>query len=298
MHRYDLTDAQWALVQPFFPDRYHHGKAGRPWKDHRPLVDGILWHLHTGAPWPDVPDRYGPWKTVYDRFNRWRKDGTWAKILDALLLRLDQRGLIDRDLWCVDASVVRASRAAAGAKKNPGKPAQLEGPESTQMAEPADHALGRSQGGFGTKVHLVCCSIGILLALTVTPGQRHESKAFAEVMSRARRPRRAGRRWPAKAAADKGYSYPGIRGWLRRRHIGDVIPTRKDQPRDEGFDKATYRKRNIIERVVGWFKECRALGTRYDKLAVNYAALWIVANIHYLLKKYPNALETQLSETT
>jgi transposase len=175
---------------------------------------------------------------------------------------------------------------------------QLEGTESTQMVEPADHALGRSQGGFGTKVHLVCCSIGILLALTVTPGQRHESKAFAEVMSRARRPRRAGRRWPAKAAADKGYSYPGIRGWLRRRHIGDVIPTRKDQPRDEGFDKASYRKRNIIERVVGWFKECRALGTRYDKLAVNYAALWIVANIHYLLKKYPNALGTRLSETT
>ena len=63
------------------------------------------------------PERYGPWQTVYDRFNRWRKDGTWAKILDALLFRLDQAGLIDRDLWLVDASVIRASRAAAGAKK-------------------------------------------------------------------------------------------------------------------------------------------------------------------------------------
>ena len=109
MHRYDLTDAQWALIASFFPDRYHHGKAGHPWKDHRPLVNGILWHLHTGAPWPDVPERYGPWQTVYDRFNRWRKDGTWAKILDALLLCLDDHGLIDRDLWCVDASVIRAS---------------------------------------------------------------------------------------------------------------------------------------------------------------------------------------------
>ena len=67
MHRYDLTDAQWAIIEPFFPDRTHHGKAGHPWKDHRPLVNGILWHLHTGAPWPDVPERYGPWKTVYDR---------------------------------------------------------------------------------------------------------------------------------------------------------------------------------------------------------------------------------------
>jgi transposase len=117
MYRYDLTDAQWERIQSFFPDRYHHGKAGHPWKDHRPPVNGILWHLHTGAPWPDTPRRYGPWQTVYDRFNRWRKDGTWAKMLDALLLQLDRAGLIDRDLWCVDATVNRAHVSAAGAKK-------------------------------------------------------------------------------------------------------------------------------------------------------------------------------------
>jgi len=120
MHRYDLTDAQWRLIAAFFPDRYHHGRAGHPWGDHRPLVNGILWHLHTGAPWPDTPERYGPWQTVHGRFNRWRKDGTWAKVLNALLLRLDKAGFIDRDLWCVDASVIRASRAAAGAKKKSG----------------------------------------------------------------------------------------------------------------------------------------------------------------------------------
>ena len=121
MYRYDLTDGQWGLIATFFPDRYHHGKAGHPWKEHRPLLNGMLWHLHTGAPWPDTPERYGPWQTVYDRFNRWRKDGTWAKILDALLLRLDKAGLIDRALWLVDASVIRASRAAAGAKKKSGR---------------------------------------------------------------------------------------------------------------------------------------------------------------------------------
>ena len=96
MYRYDLIDAQWERIAPFFPDRFHHGRAGHPWGDHRPLVNGILWHLHTGAPWPDTPERYGPWQTVYDRFNRWRADGTWAKILDALLLRLDDNGLIAR----------------------------------------------------------------------------------------------------------------------------------------------------------------------------------------------------------
>ena len=114
-HRYDLTDEQWQIIEPFFPDRFHHGKAGHPFNDHRPLVNGVLWHLHTGAPWPDTPERYGPWKTVYDRFDRWRKDGTWARIVNALLLRMGDRGLISRDLWLVDATVIRASRAAAGA---------------------------------------------------------------------------------------------------------------------------------------------------------------------------------------
>jgi transposase len=102
-------------------------------------------------------------------------------------------------------------------------------------------------------------------------------------MARVMLPGRA-KRWPAKLAGDKGYSYPHIRRWLRRRHIEDVIPTRKDQPRIETFDKASYRQRNLIERVVGWYKECRHLGTRYDKLAVNYLAFWIVACIERVLR--------------
>lgn len=159
--------------------------------------------------------------------------------------------------------------------------------------------MGRSRGGFGTKVHLVCDSSGTLLAILVGPGQEHDSKALEPVLERARRPRRVGRpRWPKKVAGDKGYSYPRVRGWLRRHHIGSVIATRKDQPPDPNFDKKTYRKRNIIERVVGWFKECRALGTRYDKWAVNYVALWVVANIHRLLRKQLTYLKNGLSETT
>jgi transposase len=165
------------------------------------------------------------------------------------------------------------------------------------VQEPQDHALGRSQGGFGTKVHLVCDSHGIILAVWVTPGQRHESQAFVVVLSRAKRPRRAGRQcWPRRVAGDKGYSYPGIRRWLRRHHIGDVIPTRKDQPQQESFDRAAYRRRCRIEQVIGWYKECRALGTRYEKLAVNYVALWMVAIIEKLLRRYTKKLKTHLSD--
>lgn len=166
-----------------------------------------------------------------------------------------------------------------------------------QVQEPQDHALGRSQGGLGTKVHLVCDGHGILLAVWVTPGQRHESQAFVIVLLRAKRPRRAGRRcWPRRIGADKGYSYPDIRAWLRRHHLGEVIPTRKDQTRQESFDRAAYRRRSLIEQVVGWYKECRALGTRYEKLAVNYVALWMVAIIEKLLRRYSKRLKTTLSD--
>jgi transposase len=166
-----------------------------------------------------------------------------------------------------------------------------------QVQEPQDHALGRSQGGFGTKVHLVCDGHGIVLALGVTPGQRHESQAFDIVLLRAKRPRQAGqRRWPRRVAGDKGYSYPGIRGWLHRHHIGDVIPTRKDQARQQSFDRVAYRRRSGIEQVIGQYKECRALATRYEKLAVSYVALWMVAIIEKLLRRYAKILKTILSD--
>src|SRR5215470_6600553 len=125
MYRYELTDVQWEQIALFFPDRYHHGRAGRPWREHRLLLDGLLWHLHTGAPWPDTPERYGPWQTVYDRFNRWRADGTWARILEALLLGLDRAGGIDREFWCVDATISRAHVSAAGAGKKTGPAAAV-----------------------------------------------------------------------------------------------------------------------------------------------------------------------------
>jgi transposase len=159
------------------------------------------------------------------------------------------------------------------------------------MQEPLDHALGRSRGGFTTKVHLVCDRHGSIVALHVTAGQSHESKAFEPTMARRFLHRRRGQsRWPDHLAADKGYSYPRIRRWTRRRRIVPVIPTRKNQPRDERFDKAMYRQRNIIERVVGWYKEYRSLGTRHEKLAVNYVALWLVAIIDRSLKRlYPDS---------
>jgi transposase len=261
VRRYELTDPQFALIEDLLP---RNGRRGAQWNDHRTTLDGLFWLLHTGAQWREVPGRYGKWKSVYDRFRRWRKDGTIDLILQRLHLRLDQRGRLDHDLWCVDATSIRASRSAAGALRR------------LPAGEPADHALGRSRGGFGTKLHLIVDGHGIPLSVWITPGQAHESKHVEPVLEAVRlapsgRGRR--RRRPRRLAGDKGYSYPRVRRYLRRRGITPVIPTRKDQRRNPRFDRETYRRRNVVERCVNWLKESRRLGTRHEKLAVHFVAM-------------------------
>jgi len=117
MARYELTDEQWNLLKVLFPTQ----KRGGKWNDHRTTLNGMLWILRSGAPWRDLPDRYGKWKSVYHRFNRWRREGLFDRILKALQIRLDKQGKIDWDLWLVDGSNVRASRSAAGARKKGGR---------------------------------------------------------------------------------------------------------------------------------------------------------------------------------
>lgn len=114
MSRHELSDDEWGQIKDLFPV---NGRRGRPWRDHRVIMNGIVWILETGAPWRDLPKEYGPWQTVYDRFNRWRKDGTWIRILQHLRAKLEANGSVDWEQWCVDSSSVRGSRAAAGAGK-------------------------------------------------------------------------------------------------------------------------------------------------------------------------------------
>lgn len=97
-----------------------------------------------------------------------------------------------------------------------------------------------------------------------------------------RQPRGRPRTRPGALAADKGYSYPRIRGWLALHAIRAVIPRRSNQQPDDRrvrFDATSYRKRCAIEQCIGWLKECRRIGTRFEKLAVNFQAMLHLAFI-------------------
>lgn len=115
MKRHALTDEQWELVKPLIPAK--DAKTGRPARDPRLMLDAAFWILATGAPWRDLPERFGPHSTAHRYFSEWRKAGVFDRIVDALQVKLDDKGYIDWQLWCVDGASVRATRAAAGAGK-------------------------------------------------------------------------------------------------------------------------------------------------------------------------------------
>lgn len=114
-NRGDITNEQWERLKGLLPERKK--QRGRPSQDHRQILNGILWVLRTGAPWRDMPERYGKWTTIYSRFQRWRKSGTWNKMFSDLQAALERESNVDWEIHFIDSTIVRAHQHAAGAKK-------------------------------------------------------------------------------------------------------------------------------------------------------------------------------------
>jgi transposase len=151
--------------------------------------------------------------------------------------------------------------------------------EKSDPREPADHALGRSRGGFSTKIHLLCDAHGLPLHFELTPGQANESTAFDTVLVGADATRFdvGGHRlpWPKQLGGDRAYRANWIDEYLAGLEIEPVIPSRETEHRElrPAFDKDAYRRRNIVERLIGWLKESRRIFSRFEKTAINFAGM-------------------------
>lgn len=109
MSRGDLSEAEWRLLKDLLPPE--RGRKNRPARDNRSIVNGILWRIRTGAPWRDVPEKYGKWMTVYQRFRRWKQAGIWVAVATTLA-----EAMADHSRHSIDSTTVRGHISAAGAK--------------------------------------------------------------------------------------------------------------------------------------------------------------------------------------
>lgn len=157
--------------------------------------------------------------------------------------------------------------------------------------EPDDHALGRSRGGFSTKIHILCDGVGHPLHFHLTPGQAHESTALEAVLEGADahlfdsdgKPIA----WPVSLGGDKGFRADWIDQYLLDLGISPVIPSKENEDRDARpvkFDKDAYRQRNIVERLIGWLKESRRIFSRFEKSAKNFGGMLKMAFIQQYLR--------------
>ncbi|NUB17463.1 IS5 family transposase, partial [Azospirillum brasilense] len=262
-----LTDAMWRRLLPLLPPQ--KPRPGRPSLDHRCFLEAVLWLARTGAPWRDLPEDVMNWRTAWRRLQRWTAAGIWGRIVAELRAMAPNAGW---NVHLLDSSGIRAHAHAAGARHTSG-----------------EQALGRSRGGFSTKLHLRADAEGRPVALHLTGGERHDLLGVGPLFEQGalRGGKRGGPRWkPDAVIADKAYSAAWLLDGLRRKRIVPIIPSRADQRRNPDFDRAAYRRRNLVERLVGKLKQFRRVATRYDKLDAHYLAFVQIASVMVWLRSF------------
>jgi transposase len=249
LRRHEISDASWDAIRDRLPGK--DGDPGATAKDNRLFVNAIMWIAKTGAPWRDLPERFGNWNSVFQRFNRWCKAGVFQTIMEKLQ---------DPDLGVLllDSTIIRAHQHAAGAEG------------SSAAAE----ALGRSRGGFSTKIHVACDGLGKPVKIILTPGQDHDvTQGSALIANSAAK----------KKIADKAYDSDRFIDEIESTGAEAVIPPRRNRNEERSYDKEAYKQRNVVERFINGIKQCRRVATRYEKTARNFLAVVQLASIFMLL---------------
>ncbi|AYA39240.1 IS5 family transposase [Xenorhabdus nematophila] len=215
-------------------------------EEHYLTFEGILYRMRTGCPWRDVPTEFGKWNTIFKRFNDWSKKAIFNLLFKLLSENTDTEWLF------IDGSIVRTHQHSSGA------------------ASVEDEAIGKSRGGLSTKIHLAVDSYGLPVHFELSGGQTHDIVHAESVVTHS----------PSSdfVIADKGYDSSTFRSCVEKHGAIAVIPYRKNSGRtDKNIDDYLYCHRHLVENAFAKIKHFRAIATRYDKLARNYASTLALA---------------------
>ncbi|OOH85067.1 IS5 family transposase [Pasteurellaceae bacterium 15-036681] len=244
-----LTDITWNRLFNLLE------RTGRVYNkpEHRNTIEGILYRIRTGCPWRDLPSEFGRWNTIFRRFNLWSKKGVIQEVLQFFRQHFDYEWVF------IDASIVKAHQHSTGAKGN------------------ESQAIGKSVAGNTTKIHLAVDACGNPVDFLITGGEVHDSKIAPELVALLPD--------AETITADRGYDSECLRELIQATTKGKSnIPYKRNSKKgNSDMDWCLYRYRHLVENAFARLKHYRAIATRYDKLARNYAtSIALACCIHWV----------------
>ncbi|MDX1436506.1 MAG: IS5 family transposase [Anaerolineales bacterium] len=255
----DLTDEQWTVVEPLLPKPARRADGrGRPRIDDRPILNGILWIMRTGAQWKDLPERYPSYQTCHRRYQEWVRAGVFEDILQALAQDLKERGDLDLTECFIDGTFVIAKKGAQG--------------------------VGKTKRGKGTKVMAVADGASLPVAVSVGSAAPHEVK-LVEPTLEARFLREA----PQRLIGDKAYDSDPLDHSLAQQGIQMIAPHRQNRQKpatQDGRPLRRYRRRWKVERLFAWLQNFRRILVRHERHLENYLGFVQLGCIIILLRNY------------
>ena len=203
------------------------------------FIEAIYWMSRTGAQWRELHDKYGNWNSVFKRFNAWSKKNIWGKLLQFCIKDPDLEYVM------IDATIVRAHACAAG--------------YGNQKTE----GLGRSVGGFTSKIHAKVDALGNPLQFIITPGQTSDVTQAKYLLQDV---------FDSDVLADKAYGSIEVHSQLKNQRCLAIIPSKKNSINSVRYDKHIYKERHVIECFFSKIKYFRRIFSRFDKSARNFKA--------------------------